>query len=66
MKKVIVRIDDNGNMIDENGSIIVCVSAMNYNLAEYDESASSIDAAKLLGLGATPDDLIKLKAAGVI
>ena len=66
MKKVIATIDDSGNLTDNNGIVMVSTTGMNYDLPELDESKEGFSVAQLVSLGVTPDDLIKMKANGVI
>ncbi len=66
MKKVIATIEDNGNLVDDNGTIIMATGGMNYKFAELDETKEGFSVAQLVSLGVTPDDLIKMKANGVI
>lgn len=66
MKKVIITIDDAGNMLDDTGLTILNISGMTYKFTEVGGGETDIDVVKLVGLGVSPDDLIKMKASGVI
>ena len=65
MKKVIVTVDDVGNLVDDNG-VSLGLMAANFVFKEFDDTKIKVDVAKLMGFGASADDLIKLKATGVI
>ena len=75
MKKMIVRMDDSGNLRDENGTIMLCTNGLNYDLREYEEIPCELAVAdeqhasvvtQLISMGITPEDLIKLRGAGII
>lgn len=63
MRKIVAYLDDSGNLIDcDKNNTGLNVSAWSFDDAEQD----AVDVAKLMSLGATSDDLLKLKASGVI
>ena len=76
MKKLIIGVDSVGNLLDMQGAVLtVCnVTNMNYDLPVYDlpvydknkPNENDTDVVKLISLGVTPDDLIKLKASGLL
>ncbi len=63
MKDVIVTIDDAGNMVDADGKIMMNITGMNYRFKKVKKQA---DIEKLVSLGVSPDDLIKMKANDLI
>ena len=65
MKKIVLNLGEDGNITDDNGTLIVGTTGMNYKFEEFKE-VPKVDIEKLMALGATADDLIKLKATGVI
>lgn len=80
MKKVIVRIKDDGQMIDENGTYVVSTSGMSFVFQDFEDSKDKeeeftyldvraqpgADLVRLVELGVTPDDLVKMRASGLI
>lgn len=62
MKKVIAYVDDNGNLYDSSKSN----TTLNVSSYVWNELEESVDVAKLMSLGATTDDLLKLKASEII
>ena len=62
MKKYIIEIDETGTLFDKN-NINTGIVLSSYQFEEYKDSSNI---SELMALGATPDDLLKLKAAGVI
>ena len=68
-KQIILNVDSNDNLVDDNSNVIVSsFSAMSYSYKTLDDikNKESIDVAKLVSLGVTPDDLIKLKANKIL
>lgn len=67
MRKVIAFIDDNENLMDKNKVIICNLAGQAYDFEDAGEKAEKAeDIAQLISLGVTPDDLIKLKANGIL
>ena len=69
MKKIILTIDDDGHLADDIGSVVMAgFGGMSYQYKDQEETGTNntIDAVKLVGLGVTPDELIKLRATGII
>ncbi len=65
-KRIILTINDNGDLMDDNGGIVMGgFESMNFVYQDADDK-QAIDIAKLVSLGVTPDDLIKLKANKII
>lgn len=62
MKEVIAYIKD-GDLVDKDGTIIF-VNFVGFNLDEYEKPKNELS--QLMSLGATPDDLIKMKANGLL
>lgn len=63
MKRVICVLEDDGALNDVRGNFIMNVAHMNLN---FDDPDAKQDLSKLMSLGATPDDLIKMKANGLL
>ncbi len=63
MKDVIVTIDDAANMVDADGKIMMNITGMNYRFKKVKKQA---DIEKLVSLGVSPDDLVKMKANDLI
>jgi len=61
MNKVIVDIDNTGNLIDKNGSLMA--NAGSFTLEPYEEKKPI---AELVALGVKVDEILKLKAAGLM
>jgi hypothetical protein len=67
MRKVLARIDNNGNLIDDNESVMIFGVESVYKLKDApSETFRGEITAKLIGLGVTPDEVIKLKHNGLI
>ena len=70
MRKVIAFIDGQQNLMDKNKAIICNLAGQAYAFEDAGEKAEKAekaeDIAQLISLGVTPDDLIKLKANGLI
>ena len=65
-KKIILEIDENGNLCDKNNLwVLTEFQGLNFEYDFYDENETK-DITKMLSLGCTADDLIKLKANGII
>jgi hypothetical protein len=62
-KKVIVEIRDNGDMYDSNNTFIVNTNSLGYIFEAIPEP--KVDLAQLMSLGATAEELIKMKANGL-
>ena len=69
MKKYIIEVNDNGNAIDKDGTD-TCIHLGGCPFIKYEEQnkpkEQTNDIAKLITLGVTPDDLLKLRASGII
>jgi hypothetical protein len=67
-RKILLTIDENGNLLDDNGiQILASFTSMTYVYTDAtDEQAESADIVQLATLGMSADDLLKLKVAGVI
>jgi hypothetical protein len=66
MKEVVIWLDEsNGNLLDLNGLYIANSQGGNFKLGTMEEK-ENLDVAKLISLGLSADDLIKLKANKVI
>ncbi len=63
MKEVTVTIDDTNNMIDANGAIMMSLHGTTY---QFKEAKKQVDIEKLVALGVSPDDLMKMKASDLI
>lgn len=68
MKKIIATIDDAGNLTDDNGLIVMNIGSMSFKFKEFEEkeSGESSTVAQMVSLGVTTDDLIKMRASGLI
>ncbi len=65
-RKVVVEIDEAYNLHDSNGTFLMTATASN-SFEEFVEPPQRLtNIAELIGLGVTPDDLLKLKASGII
>lgn len=66
MKQLIVTINDSGMIIDKNGNN-TAMDTSSWSFDEYVKPSQEDDnVVRLVGLGITPDDLIKLKASGLL
>ena len=66
MKKIVLTIDSTGQLVDDsNACIYAGFDTAGYNYKEQEEVVKA-DVAQLVSLGVTADDLLKLKASGII
>ena len=64
MDKVVLYIE-NGNIVDRTGYLILAgYSSLGVFVDEYEEPKTDIT--KLVSLGCSPDDLIKMNACGLL
>jgi len=73
MQKVILNLDDTGNLTDDNGTLMIGTMGMNYNMPVMDppeaadpEPPTEATLPELIKLGVSIDDIIKLKANNII
>ncbi len=61
--KVILEYDEETGQIKDSTGVVI---AAWHNLSYFDEVKDGQDVAQLMSLGASVDDLLRMKAAGII
>lgn len=67
MKQYIITVDNNNNILDKNGANTGAMLSTAFQYEEYDpKKHGESEATRLVALGVKPDDLLKMKACGII